>query len=302
MEIRNYAGIGMGLITIAVFVYILLSMANTIPITNIEIKLETNSSPSPSIEVKDYRSDYGLPKELFSKLLPMPNDFQPTNELFSTSQLSLNNIGKEYYLQPEFYPNFKTSGIQLMKDYPQDMEAKNGYGVYPSEYILKADKDGRYEVDFMVYSSWGVVSYQGIKLIQSYQSSSTMDQNYFPDGSRSVTQNVSYVKDHIKVISITPEETILEPSYSQWNLVWNENGKMEPTLTSRHFETEWAKKITLIIDIKDLKQGKYVLGVNIGAPSDRSSQDWVFKYRTLYRVAGGYSIGKDWFNLYIVKE
>jgi hypothetical protein len=222
--------------------------------------------------------------------------------LFSTSQLSLKDLGEEYYLQPEFYPNFKTSGIQLMLDYPQDMEAKNGYGTYPSEYILKAGKDGQYEVSFMVYSSWGVVSYQGVGLIPSYQASATMDQNYFPDGTRSVSQNVSYVKDHIKVISIAPSEMILEPSYAKWNLVWDEQERMMPTLAIPHFETGWTRKVTLVIDIKDLKAGKYHLGVNIGQPSDSSSQEWTYKYRTLYRVGGGYSVGKDWFNLYIVKE
>jgi len=314
MEMKRFAGVvyGLdlqnGLLLIALFSWILFSMNifsmnNSIPITNPEVKLESNISPSPTLEIKDYRTSYyGLSKEIFSKLPPMPFDFEPTRDLFSTSQLSLKDLGEEYYLQPEFYPNFKTSGVQLILDYPQDMEAKNGYGTYPSEYILKADKDGQYEVSFMVYSSWGVVSYQGIGLIPSYLATATMDQNYFPDGSRSVSQNVSYVKEHIKVISITPSELILSPSYAKWDLDWDEQGRMIPTRSAPHFEYGWAQKVTLYIEIEGLKAGKYHLGVNIGSASNSNSQEWTFKYRTLYRVGGGYAIGKDWFNLYIVKQ
>ena len=267
----------------------------------------SNISPSPTqiADVPDIplRPQYeGLPSETFSKLPPWQFDFEAVKLDFELSRISLQKIDERYFLQPEFYPNFGTSAIDLMKNYPKDAEAKYGIGTYPSEYVAIAQNDEIMEVQFLIYSSWGVVSYTGLSLKPKYVETAILDRSSFPDGSRSVSQNISYAAQHIKIISISPDEFVLEPSYSKWNLKYDKEDRLLPELATPHFEKAWARKITVKFQTKGLEKGKYHIGIDIFAPSTTKSEAWAWQYRGLYQVAGAYSIGKPMFNLFIVKS
>jgi hypothetical protein len=265
-----------------------------------------NPYPTPQVI---YRPVYeGLPAETFKALPPFPflkgelTDFYAVKADFQSGRIPLSKIDKDYYLQPEFYDGFERNGVPLMVNYPTYEAATYGIAVYPSEYVAIISADGQFPVDFLIRSDWGVVNFQGIRLVPLYSADATMEENSFPDGTRNITQDIAYVQGHLKIASIEPKEFLLEPAYLRYDLSWDERGRLIPERTTPHFSHGWAKRIRVVFESKGLEAGKYQIGIDLAAPSDVQNEEWFWEYRGLYQVGSAYSLGKAWFNLYVVRN
>lgn len=250
------------------------------------------------------RETYGLNASMFAKLPEVPFDFAGVKQMFELSQFPLEKIDEEYYRQPEFYLNAFTSkdNLELFRNYPTDARATGGLRTYPSEYIAEVTKDGTFDAYFLIANCFGCVLYQGISLQGTYASAISLDGNAFKDGSHGVTQDVSYAKQHIKILNISPSDFVLEPTYTFYDLSWDEKGRMVPTVVEPHFEKNWVYKVKVTIKTENLAKGKYHVGVDFSQPDSSLASDWVMKYRTLYASGSAIGIGKPIFNLFIERS
>ncbi|MEK6954676.1 MAG: hypothetical protein AABX01_06705 [Candidatus Micrarchaeota archaeon] len=233
----------------------------------------------------DNKDRYDFPKRVFADLPPFPDDLDKVRGDFKAGRLTLGNVKPDYWKQPEFYPNFESAGVELMRNYPTDSHAAFGYGTYPSEYIVTTGADASFEVYFLMRADWGVLNYQGLRLVPAYPSKISALKNAFADGSNSVSQDTGYARCNIRIIGITPGELTLEPAY--------------PT-----FSAGWAKRVKLSIKTgSGLRPGKYALGIDAISPTDQYNEGMGSILDNRYVTGGGFGTGRPWLMLFIeVKE
>ncbi|HLC47896.1 MAG TPA: hypothetical protein VJI13_02380 [Candidatus Norongarragalinales archaeon] len=224
---------------------------------------------------------YGFPNSVFADLPGMPNDLELVRKDFKAGKVSLLTLRKEYWKQPEFYPNFEDAGVPLMRDYPIDSHAAFGYGTYPAEYVVKTLSGASFDVAFIARSDWGVINYQGIKLVPIYPTSISALKNTFTDGSTAVTQDLEYVKCNIKITSIDPGQMTLEPVYPA-------------------FSAGWAKRVKFNVLLSDgIKPGKYAIGLDVVPPDAAYSEAMTEGLLNRYVTGGGFGTGRPWVMLFI---
>jgi len=108
-----------------------------------------------------------LPSITFANLPPMPVDFFEKLSLFRSQKISLQefaNLGEEYWLQPETYPNFESYAINAMLNPPAGRWGAQGFGAFPSYFSGETKPGGTFETTVFFKTSWLVESYQGIRL------------------------------------------------------------------------------------------------------------------------------------------
>ncbi|MEM3556133.1 MAG: hypothetical protein QXF56_05425 [Candidatus Micrarchaeia archaeon] len=282
------------------------------------------------------RGNY-LPAAMFAELPAFPSDLYQMQVLFKYYQMGkirnktdLENkeLGPEYWKQPEWIPTFFTSGLPLIQNPPMDtryyhwaeyelinanqlrnkntgqvitltpgsvasvlpnktIEVKTprvgieGYTVYPSDMVIvDAQPDTYFDVYTVLYCGWYVQMYQGVKLEAAFPESGSIENfQLFEDGTKVVTQNPAEVEKYFKV-EFEPEQFVLEPSFPI-------------------FKEEWAKLIRMRITVNEsTPKGKYIVGMNIVAPSKEFNEDMMWKYKTQYRV-GEVGIGRPFFRVFI---
>jgi hypothetical protein len=256
--------------------------------------------PNPTEPIKDYREilikSNQLPLDTFSKLPPMPFDFLPVTNKFKLSQLPADRVTEEYYKQPEFYPNWDFGQERYLAPKEQGY-LTYGYGAYPSEYLSSMGSNDEAEVTFFAMQDFESQRYIGVRITPEYPNEVSLRQNIFIDNSKNVTQNVSYVMEHLKIVSITPSEFMLEPAYNQYQIVWNPSGSMKEVIeTQPMFSNNWVQKVTVRFKTQNLKAGRYAVVFNFQPPSDSFSLNQSSKYLTFYMEAGtgvtaGWSFG-----------
>lgn len=253
----------------------------------------------------DRPSYIGINDSMFRKLPRMKADFKQIKQAFQYYRLNVSKLSEEYYLQPEFpFANMNNPSIlEIYRNYPTYENIKEGIQSYNAELIAPVDQDGEFEFYFFVYNTYGSISYKGIKLMPVIKSEVTMFQNYFADGTRSVSQDINYVKEHIKILSIEPNEFMLEPAYSIRDLKWNSKGELISKVTEPHFEKNWGRKIRVVVQTKGLKAGKYYIGIDAIAPSKSFNEKMSDQYRSFYSSYGSEGVVLPYpiSNLYIVK-
>lgn len=258
---------------------------------------ELTPLPNPSV-VTDYRYIHYPNEEkikyAFEKLPSMPFDFQAVRTKFYSGQLSTERVTEKYWKQPEFYEDWETYGISSFVFGKPEGYSIAGYGAFPSEYIALTKRNDEFEIRFYVRAAFGTVFYQGTKIETYYPETVSMRKNFYLDTSRDVNQSPDYVIKHIKVISITPKEFILEPTFNYQIYEYNDNNEIiKGEAIPPRIEYEWVKEIKIRFKIEDLDAGKYSVVFNLVPPSDEFSFVSSDKYLTRYLEAGS-SISTGW--------
>jgi hypothetical protein len=111
------------------------------------------------------RSVYHLPERVFSDLPALPNDTGVIRQTMSQKNIgTLNIIGPEYYLQPEFYPTFTEQGLSFLTNPNTDVWRSFGINIFPTMTLVELSPGETKTIRFFIHSAWGVRNYQGIKL------------------------------------------------------------------------------------------------------------------------------------------
>ncbi|HZX19986.1 MAG TPA: hypothetical protein VFF13_03155 [archaeon] len=181
--------------------------------------------------------------EVFNELPPIPTDFSEIAFLLATGRTySIGLLSEGYYMQPEFYPGFKESGIKYWTEPDPKYWATNGYGSYPADQADILSKSGRDEFTAVVffYTGYGVQTYQGTTIIPTSESLEHFD------------------------IQVTPDTFLLTPTFPKFTSDWVQQiiitGKLKP----------------------NTPPGDYSIGFLITTPPIDKKQEWEFKYRNLY--------------------
>ena len=233
------------------------------------------------VKLNQTRPDY-LPAAMFKELPAFPKDFYQMRVLVRYGRITdLSNIGEEYWKQPEWYPEFESIGVPLLQNPPKNRWAAQGYGVYPADSVATTTSGEEFDLYTYVRSSYLVETYQGMQLIAVYPDSGTLEEMAsFSDGTKSVTQDPNTVKNYFDV-SIEPNMFVLEPSFPI-------------------FKDGYAQRIKVSLKVKPgTPKGKYLIGVDIAAPSQDKVTEWTWQYKNLYTSAGTTKVGRPWYRVFV---
>lgn len=137
----------------------------------------------------------------FLELPIPPKDFkQKVNALIqSTNFFEFSKKGleleEEYYVQPEFLPNFSEIGLQYWKNPDLNHWGVYGFGFYPSDEEFNLKRGEEVTAVTFYHSGWYVQTFQGARL------------------------EASFPEDQLEV-KIEPENVLLEPSYPTVSRGW----------------------------------------------------------------------------------
>ena len=117
-----------------------------------------------TINVSAERPNYSYSETVFENLPEFPNDFYEIKELFETQQITAEQLGKEYYLQPELYPSWDFCSELYYNKTNYDI-GRYGLGFYPSRFDVYNFRVGE-PISFssLAFASPGISLYQGLKL------------------------------------------------------------------------------------------------------------------------------------------
>ncbi|MDO8340244.1 MAG: hypothetical protein Q7T16_06325 [Candidatus Burarchaeum sp.] len=234
--------------------------------TPIELLIEAQKQRAEAISK---RPDY-LPEVVYQNLPAFPKDFYEMRVLVQYGKLDLQDIGEEYWKQPEWYPSFEGAGLNMMQNPPRDRWGAWGIGVYPSDMMVETDQGTSFTATTYIYSSWLVQTYQGVGAELLYPASSSV--SYEQVGFKVVQDPVEAAKQF--EVSFEPKGMLIGPSFPI-------------------FGEDWAQKQLVHVQVKpDAKPGNYVIGVNPGPPPSDMEKEWFKIYRTKY-VTSAFSSGLD---------
>lgn len=125
------------------------------------------------------RTSYDLSPAIFSDLPSPPKCFSTIVNAYRSGQFTDTSFfSREYYLQPEFYPNFLTQGLFAWKLPPHTHYGATGYGSYPNYHTIHASSfSSPASIPFFVFTGFGVRSLQRMTLDVRFDNPS--DANYF---------------------------------------------------------------------------------------------------------------------------
>ncbi len=186
--------------------------------------------------------------EIFSQLPKIPEDFSEIAYLLASGRFyALGSLSEEYYMQPEFYPGFKESGLKYWSQPDPKYWATNGYGTYPAEQFDTLSLSGRQDFTAVVffYTGHGVQTYQGATIIPTASSLKHFD------------------------LSISPDTVLLEPVFPKFSKDWAYQlmitGKLKPGTPPGQYEVDFI----------------------LVPPPKEKREEWEFKYRNIYFNAAG---------------
>ncbi len=138
-------------------------------------------------------------KEAFANLPMLPNDFWEKRNSFESGDFSIaKQLDENYYLQPEFLPEFKEIGLPYWKNPDLSRWGAYGFGVYPANQNYSIKKEEEITVFAFVHSAYYIQSFQGIKLV--VVDTNTVQENF--------------------VVEIEPENILLGPTYPVIDKKW----------------------------------------------------------------------------------
>ncbi len=183
-------------------------------------------------------------EEIFEQLPPPPEDFSEIAYLLASGRTyAIGGLSEEYFLQPEFYPGFKESGLKYWSEPDPKYWSTNGYGSYPGEQfdtLSHSGRRGEFVAVVFFYTGYGVQTYQGLTFVPASDSL-----NYFD-------------------IKIEPDTILLTPVFPA-------------------FSSDWAHQIVITGKLKpDTPPGEYTIGLVVAPPPKEKRDEWGFKYRNLY--------------------
>jgi len=178
---------------------------------------------------KDRISDQNIPK---------PDDFiQIKRDIQTGVYYDFDNLTKNYYLQPDFYPSYKSSGTH---DYTR--WGVHGYGAYPGEISYNIDnfKKGQF-IDIYTFVKAGedIETFQGMRF------------------------DIDFVNSNRSLFAtyIFPNTTMFSPTFPE---------RSEYTINNRTYDWVYKLKITLTANV-DIPPGTYEFKL-ITLPPDDNTQ------------------------------
>ena len=174
----------------------------------------------------DFRPSYCINEKcidpfLFSDLPKYPSNFgevwtllYPTSHIGLAENFSLKYPDDNYYKQPEFYAmTFKDTGIQFYT--VNTTKFAFGSGCYPSDISVSNIKSGEsFPIVTYCHAGWSIEKYQAFKLTPSFPSSASLNGDI-------ITQNPDAAAGCF-VISVTPDNIVLAPTYPIFYLGWTQ--------------------------------------------------------------------------------
>lgn len=189
------------------------------------------------------KSDTLSEQKILDQNIPKPENFvQIKRDIQRGIFYSLENLSKDYYLQPDFYPSYKSNSNNSQHDYTR--WGVHGYGAYPGEvsYNIKNFKKDQYvNVYTFVKASENIETFQGIKF--------DFDIIY----GNKTKQNSSLFD-----IIIDPNTVMFTPTFPI---------RSEYTIGSRKYEWVYKLKVTIVAKV-DIPTGIYEFKLNALPPDD----------------------------------
>lgn len=179
----------------------------------------------------------GASKSMSDQNIPhisRPNDFVQIKRDIQTGVFyDFDNLSKDYYLQPDFYPSYVQNSTH---DYTR--WGVHGYGAFPGEvsYTIDGFKKGQYiNIYTFIKAGEDIETFQGMKF--------TMD--VINDADQNFSQNLS--NNNLFDVNISPNMVMLTPTFPVGS---------EYSVDNRTYD--WAYKLKIIIDAKsDIRPGIY---------------------------------------------
>ncbi len=190
------------------------------------------------------KSDALSEQKISDQNIPKPENFiQIKRDIQKGIFYSLENLSKEYYLQPDFYPSYKSNNSNSQHDYTR--WGVHGYGAYPGEisYNIKNFKKDQYiNIYTFVKASENIETFQGMKF--------GFDIIY----DNKTKQNNNQLFD----IFIDPNTVMFTPTFPI---------RSEYIVSSREFDWVYKLKVTIAAKM-DIPTGRYEFKLKSLPPDD----------------------------------
>ena len=227
------------------------------------------------------RPDY-LPEDMFSLLPEFPKNFYSIRQLIRTGVITdLGEVGSEYWMQPEFFPNFEQIGLPVLQNPPKDRWGAQGYLTYPGDTISSIRSGETLDVYFFVKSSYLVETYQGLMFDYKFPASASVQGGELSPGKTSVEQDPAKVASYFTV-KLAPNPFVLEPNFP----VFRPGGtvRVKATITAS----------------PETPAGDYVIAFDTADVPDEQEQDWIKKYLNLYVSGTMTKLSKPYHQAFLV--
>ncbi|MBD3319213.1 hypothetical protein GF342_04865 [Candidatus Woesearchaeota archaeon] len=225
------------------------------------------------------RPDY-LPEAMFSLLPAFPQDFYSVRTLVRAGRITdFEKLEPEYWLQPEFFPQFEDIGVPLLQNPPEDRWGAFGMASYPAESIGTIAKGETLSFYFFMKSNYLVETYQGVQLSLDFPATAQVSTGLeLPDGSKVVEQDeVAKYFD----VRISPDAFLLEPNYP----LFRPNG---------------TQKIAVHITVKeDAPLGNYAITLDTTKVPEELESLWMEEYLTKYASGSLTKLDKPFFTAFV---
>lgn len=114
------------------------------------------------------RKNYGFSTAIFEELPNPPKYFFELVSLIHAGKYqNYPFFGREFFLQPEFFPSFKENAFSYWLSPSPTHYAAAGYGFFPSIQQVELKPEETKTVAFFMHAGWGVQSVQGTKIAYS---------------------------------------------------------------------------------------------------------------------------------------
>lgn len=143
-----------GVVLVGIVAWVLLSLQSP-------FVLQGNDSACQSVA----RESYGISPAVFEALPSPPDCLLSISSAFSSGKFTDTTFfTSDYYLQPEFYPNFMAEGLPQWQNPVASHFGLVGLSSYPFESRSGVLKGGEKSFRFFIHSGYGVRSYQAVRL------------------------------------------------------------------------------------------------------------------------------------------
>lgn len=190
------------------------------------------------------RSDTLSEQKISDQNIPKPENFvQIKRDVQKGIFYGLENLSKDYYLQPDFYPSYKSDSNNSQHDYTR--WGVHGYGAYPGEISYNVNnfkKDQYINIYTFVKASENIETFQGMKF----------DFDIIYDNK--AKQNSSQLFD----IVIDPDTVMFTPTFPI---------RSEYTVGLRNYEWAYKLKVTIVAKA-DISPGRYEFKLKSLPPDD----------------------------------
>ena len=159
---------------------------------NKALAIQTNiTNVSVNISISNVLEDIPVAHENFTLI---------RRNFYDNQIRDLTKLSKNVYKRPEFYPTWESNGIRWYINHDFSRFGVHGYGTFPSEIhytIANMSKEDSMEIYTFFHTSWGVETWQGVKLNPIY------NQTLFD-------------------VEITPNTILLEPTFPKVYYNWTD--------------------------------------------------------------------------------